>query len=169
MEPISIDTIEQADFFVWHLDENQFEEWKANYAVKQEFLTRIFSNKEVFNLSNVQSEFILRNYLVIFISFNYYGIDFPDFERDTYMEAAHKKRELFEKGGKYPTNYRRLQILIKETKQTFLSKYLVDKFNETKDGKSLLFTNGKPTPLMNLLLLVDFLQEEVEKMEATGL
>ena len=168
MEPISIETIEQADFFVWHLDENQFEEWKAKYAERQVFLSRIFSNTDAFKLTNEQSQFILRNFLVVFITFNYYGIDFPDYDRDKYMEAVFKKKERFEKGGKYPTNYRRLQILIKETKQPLLSKYIVDKFSEAKSVKLPLFNEGKPTPLMNLLLLVDFLHEEVEKMEDKG-
>jgi hypothetical protein len=164
MEPISIDTIEQADFFVWHLDVKQVEEWKENYLAKQPYITNFFNNAATFSINQQQQDFVFRCYMVIFICFNYYGYTFPKLEREEYLKVIHFWKEYFMKGGKNPTNYRRQKIYVQESKQPLLSNYIAQKLSEAKVGNQSLFTPDHPIPALNLYLLIDFLHRELEKM-----
>ncbi len=168
MELISIDTIEQADFFVWHLDTIQLEEWGKSYLAKQPYLTNFFNVAETFRVNKAQQDFIFRCYLVILISYNYYGFTFPEFEREEHVKVIHIWRDYFMKGGKNPTNYRRQKIYLEESKQPLLSQYILKRFSEAKSGNQNLFSDDNPVPIMNLYILIDFLHRMVEKMEDGG-
>jgi hypothetical protein len=165
MEPISLDTIEQADFFVSLLDAKQVKEWEESYMAKQPYLTNFFNVAETFHISKTQQDFVFRCYLIIFISFNYYGFTFPELEKEEHLKVIYFWRDFFTYRGKNPSNYKRQKIFLQESKQTVLSNYISQKFSEAKVGTQSLFSPDNPVPILNLLMLIDFLHKEVEKLE----
>ncbi len=172
MEPISLETIEQADFFVSRMDANQLEEWKEKFLERQPYLTNFFNVADTFGINQNQQNFVFQCYLVILISFNYYGVTFPEFEKDEHLKTIYFWRDYFMKGGKNPTNYKRQKIIVKESYQTFLCNYISQKFSDAKLGNQPLFSPDNVVPILNLYLLIDFLHKETvrigEEHEKTG-
>src|ERR1035438_3142199 len=85
MEPIDFETIEQADLFVFGLNESQVNEWKTDYSEKHAYFLTIIEANYGYRKMPDNDDFLYRLLFVMVISFERFYQPLPEVIRDNFL------------------------------------------------------------------------------------
>lgn len=137
MKPISKETIEHADDFIFHLSDNQVKEFMYDLKINQ---------PNIYSLCNISAEngliperinFIIRFQLTIFLCFKDYGIKLPPF---TAKEMNNCDTWYLNKVNSFGNDIEPKDVFLKmgeEIEQVDLINYFFDRFEKSEKEKIL--------------------------------
>jgi hypothetical protein len=164
MEPIDIETIEQADLFAFGLNTAQVNDWRENYEAKHSFFLRILKATYMFLNVNVPDDDLYRCLFVIVISFERYYQSLPESTNEDYEFHLNKWVTEFKKERRNLSPSQKSKFIAARHKQPNLANYLMNKLNKNNDGWNKYNGPKKYLPAFNLMMYCDVLNTAIEKL-----
>jgi hypothetical protein len=164
MEPIDIETIEQADLFVFGLNTEQVNEWREDYEVKHSYFLRIIKATYSYRVDKIDNDELYRLLFVMVISFERYYQSLPEIILEDYQLHLNKWGDEFKKERKNLSPNYKVKLIAKRHKQRNLAIYLMNKLNHNNDGWNKFNGPYKYIPIFNLMIYCDVLNSAIEKL-----
>ena len=166
MQPISEETIEQIDSFVFQLSKEQLEQWYARFKKQQYNLFNHLEVSKVWFDSKREKENLLRLFMVLIRSYNIYEVELPVFSKIEVNTVEKNWNKIVLSGDNNETIGELLVNIGKDINQPILIKYFLDKVIQRKNGVSLFRNIYEPTILATLTSITILLNREYEKLLA---
>lgn len=167
MEPIDIETIEEADRFAFGLNTEQVNEWREDYDVKHSYFLKIINSTYAYLIIKEPDDFLYRLLFVIVISFERYYMSLPEITIEEYYPTIQKWLNEFDKERKRISPSYKSKLIAARHTQPNLANYLMNKLNEDNDGWKKFKGQEKYIPVINFMTYTDTLNSAIEKLLST--
>ena len=164
MEPIDIETIEEADRFAFGLNTEQVNEWREDYEAKHSYFLDLINSSYSYLGNITNDDDLYRLLFVMVISFERSYQSLPEIIGEDYYLCVNKWEAEYKKERRSLSPNYKIKLLTSRHGQPNLAKYLNGKLNQNNDGWNKYPGTFKYIPVFNLMIYCDVMNTAIEKL-----